>query len=130
MSNADARTRNESWGAVTGPGSGQDAPDHLARHVGQAVVAPVVMVGQALVIEPQQMEDRGVEIVDMDAVAAHADAEIVGSSVNGAGPDPRPGQPGRERGGRAVAFVPLSAILPRADVVLHHGGLGTSSATT
>ncbi|HEV7722795.1 MAG TPA: nucleotide disphospho-sugar-binding domain-containing protein, partial [Iamia sp.] len=29
---------------------------------------------------------------------------------------------------RAVGFVPLSGILPRADLILHHGGLGTSLA--
>ena len=49
------------------PGSRQDRSDDLARGVGQAVVAAVVGEGQPGVVEAQQVEDRGVQVVDVDA---------------------------------------------------------------
>jgi hypothetical protein len=36
-----------------------------ALHVGQAHVAPGKAVGQALVVEAEQVEDRGVQIMDV-----------------------------------------------------------------
>ena len=48
--------------------SGQDPFDHFAEDVREAVIAPLVLVGQSLVVNAQQMEDRGVEIVDVNAV--------------------------------------------------------------
>ena len=48
--------------------SGEDRLDHFPGHVGQAEVAAVVAVGQLLVVEAQQVQDRGVQVVDADAV--------------------------------------------------------------
>ena len=42
--------------------------DDLAVDVGQAKVAAGVPVGQPLVVEPQQVQDRGVQVVDVDLV--------------------------------------------------------------
>ena len=44
--------------------SGQDLLDHLAVHVGQAALDAVVVVGQLLVVEAEQVQDGGVEVVD------------------------------------------------------------------
>jgi len=35
-------------------------------HVGEAEIAAGVLVGEALVIEPQQVEDGGVQAVEVD----------------------------------------------------------------
>ena len=49
-------------------GSGEDAPDHFAGDIGEAEAAAVVGVGQPLVIDPEQVQDRRVQVVDVDGV--------------------------------------------------------------
>ena len=46
--------------------SGQDVPDDLPMHVGQPVVAALEAIGQLLVVQAQQVEDGGLEVVDVD----------------------------------------------------------------
>ena len=41
-------------------------PNHLSRHIRQPVVAAGVPIGQAFVIEPHQVQDRGMEVMDVD----------------------------------------------------------------
>lgn len=40
----------------------------LAGHVGQAEVSPGVPVGRLLVVKAREVEDRGVDVVDVDLV--------------------------------------------------------------
>ena len=47
------------------------------------------MVGEPLVVEAQQVQDRGVEIVDMDRVFDDVVGEIVGLAVDRARPASR-----------------------------------------
>ena len=60
--------------------------DDLARHVGQAEVAAVVAVGQLLVVEAEQVQDRGVQVVDADAVVDGLVADLVGLRRSGRRP--------------------------------------------
>ena len=60
----------------------QRFPDDPSVHVGQAEVSPCVAVRELLVIEAQQMEDRGVEVVNVHLVGRRGEAELVGGSVN------------------------------------------------
>src|SRR4051794_24035982 len=46
------------------PSSREDVVDHGAGDVGQAEVAAGVAEGQAFVVDAQQVQDRGVEVVD------------------------------------------------------------------
>ena len=55
---------------------------HLAVHVGQAEVAAGVAVGELLVVEAQQVQDRGVQVVDVDLVLHGLEAELVGGAVD------------------------------------------------
>ena len=41
---------------------------HRSVHVGQAEVAAGVAVGELFVVEAQQVQDRGVQVVDVDRV--------------------------------------------------------------
>ncbi len=50
--------------------SGQDVVQHVSVHVGQPVVTSGVTIGELLVIEAHEVKDRGMEIVDMDAVVS------------------------------------------------------------
>ena len=49
--------------------------------VGEAIVATGVAIGQPGVVETEEVEDRGVEVVDMDDVAGDVDPMLVGGPV-------------------------------------------------
>ena len=51
-------------------------------NVGQAEVAAGVTVGEPLVVEAEQVQDRGVQVVHVDAVLDGAEAELVGGAVD------------------------------------------------
>ena len=48
--------------------SGEDFVDHFAVHIGQPEVPPAEPVREFLVIEPQLMEDRGMQVVQQNRV--------------------------------------------------------------
>src|SRR5579883_2314460 len=83
----------------------QDPFDDLAGDVGEAVVAPLVLVGQPLVVDAQEMEDCGVEVVDVDAVGRDAVAEGIRRAKGDARLDPATGRPDGEASGVVVAAV-------------------------
>ena len=59
-------------------------------HVGEAEVAALETVGEFLVIEAEEVEERGVEVVDVDFVFDDAEAEFVGRAEDGAAFTPPP----------------------------------------
>lgn len=61
--------------------SGQDVFDNVSIDIRQAVVATLMEVGQSRVIHAHQVEDGGVEVVDMDAIGDGGEAEFVGFAV-------------------------------------------------
>src|SRR5579883_2273823 len=67
------------WTSVT---SGRQPSNHVAMDVGQPQVAAAVEVRQERMVEAQQMQDRGVQIVDLDLVLDGGLAEIVGRPVS------------------------------------------------
>ena len=69
----------------------------MAGDVGEAVVTAVVAVGELFVIEPEHVEDGGVEVVDVDLTFGDADAAVVGGAVDGATFDAGAGHQGRKR---------------------------------
>jgi len=76
---------------------GEDVVDDLGAtfgDIGEALVGTLEGVGEAGVIEAEQVEDGGVEIVDMYGVGFHAFAEGVGGAVDGAGAGAATGEPG------------------------------------
>ena len=64
----------------------QDRLDHVAGDIGQAEVAAVVAVGQLRVVEAEQVQDRGVQVVDADAVDDGLVADLVGLRRSGRRP--------------------------------------------
>lgn len=56
--------------------------NHSPGDVGQAVVATGVAVSQAFVVEAEKVQDRRVEVVNVDFVLHGAEAELVGHSVS------------------------------------------------
>ena len=58
--------------------SRQQLRHHLAMHVGQPEIAALETVGQLGVIEAEQVQQRGVQVVDVNAILDDVEAELVG----------------------------------------------------
>ena len=58
-----------------------DIRHDISVHIGQTEVAAGVAVGQLLVIQPQQVQDGGVEVVEVDLVFHRVVAVVVGGPV-------------------------------------------------
>ena len=82
---------------------GEDFADDLAGDVGQAEVAAAVAEGQALVVEAEEVEDRGVEVVHVDLVLHGLVPELVGRAEREAGLHAGAGEPDGEAVGVVVA---------------------------
>ena len=61
--------------------SGDDLRDHFAGDVGQAEPPAVVFISESFVIEPEQPEDRRVEVVDVHSIDHGMIADLVGFAV-------------------------------------------------
>ena len=85
---------------------------HPAVDVGQAEIAAGVAVGELFVVEAQQVQDRRVQIVDVDVVLDGREAELVGGAVDVAALHAAAGQPHREAVVIVVAAVDLAGIRP------------------
>ncbi len=59
-------------------------------HVGESEIAFLGAVGEAFVIEAEAVEQRGLDVVNVDGVLGDVVAEIVGGTVNEAGFDTAP----------------------------------------
>jgi len=79
--------------------SGEQFGDDLGlshAEVGQAVIAAGVRVDESLVVQPQGVQQRRLQIDDADLVLGSLIAKIVGAAVNVALLEATAGQPQRE----------------------------------
>lgn len=63
---------------------GQGAPGSPSPpygDVGEAEIASGMTVGEPFVVEAEEMENRGVEVVDVDLVPGDGEAEVVGLAL-------------------------------------------------
>jgi hypothetical protein len=65
------------------------------------------------VVEAEEVEDRGVEIVDVNSVLGRVEAEVVGLAQGDPGLDPATGQPHREG---------VGVVVPAVVAALNHRG--------
>lgn len=61
--------------------SSQDLFDHVSGHIGQAKVSPVVKISKFLVIQPEEVKDCGVNIVDGYRIRCRLEANLVSLPV-------------------------------------------------
>src|SRR6188474_1141051 len=54
--------------------------DHLPRHIGEPLVPPVVPKREPLVVDAEQVEDGGVDVVDVGFLLGGAQADGVGGA--------------------------------------------------
>ncbi len=72
---------------------------------GQALVEPLIAEREPLMVETQEPEHRGVEVVDVNGVLDDVVGELVGFAVDGPGPRPAAGHPHGEAAGMVIAAV-------------------------
>ena len=73
--------------------SGDDLFDHSAVHIGQPKISTAVAVGQFFVIQTHQMQDGGVQVVNMHFVFDSGETEFIRCTVSHAPLDASTGQP-------------------------------------
>src|SRR5688572_659965 len=67
--------------------------DHFPAHVRQAEIAPLKTVDQFLVVKPEEVQQRGMQVVNVDLVPGGVEPELVGLAESDAWFDPAAGQP-------------------------------------
>ena len=78
-------------------------------HIGQAKTAPLILERQPLVVDAQQVQDRCMEIVNVNGVLGDVVAVRIGRSVARAAFDTAPGHPHRE----AARMMVAAKVIPR-----------------
>ena len=68
----------------------QHFANHPAVHIGQPSLQAVVVEGESRVVEAQQPQDRGVQVVDCQHVFDRFMAELIGRAVREGAFDPAP----------------------------------------
>ena len=66
---------------------GKQRLDHFAMDVREAELTALEPVGEPLMIDPQLMQQRGMQIVDVDRVLHYIETELVRLAMAGAGLD-------------------------------------------
>lgn len=85
--------------------SGQNLFHEVSIDIGESVIAAEVTPGEFFVIEAELMQDRGVQIMQMDFAGDRAEAEVVGLAEGEAGFDAATGEPGAKALGLMLAAV-------------------------
>ncbi len=99
-------------------GTGTPELDNLADRLGafdahQLLVQAAVEVAQPVRIQPELMQDRGMEVLDVETVLDGVVAQLVGLADAGPALDPAAGHPHREAVGVMVATSPLGELRGR-----------------
>ena len=95
----------------------------MAVDVGEAEVAAGVVVGEAFVIEAEEVEDGGLEVVDVDFVLSDMEAEVIGLAV-GSGFDAA----ASHEGGEGLGVVVAASFATEGGVGFDHGGAAELAA--
>jgi hypothetical protein len=85
--------------------SSYNFPHDVSVNVGQAKIAAGIMKGELFVIETEQREQRGVQIVNVDGFFRGFEPEFIGGAMNGAALYAATGKPHRESVMVVVAAV-------------------------
>ena len=56
--------------------------DHVTVNIGEAEIATAVTEGELLVVHAQQVQDRGVQVVDVHAILDSVYAELIRGAVD------------------------------------------------
>lgn len=76
---------------------------HVPVDVGEPKVASIVAIGQALVIDSEQVKDRGVKVVHVDWIGDRSVSEVVGHAMGVSRFHPAAREPDGEGAGVVIA---------------------------
>ena len=62
--------------------SGEDFLNDLSVHIGKAEVTPLASKGQLLVIKTEEVQNRGVQVMDVNGILHRVEAEVVRRPVD------------------------------------------------
>src|SRR5437660_11157424 len=85
--------------------SDQDVLYNLPVHVGEAEIPALEAVGQLRVVDPQAVQDGGVQVMHMDGVVDDVVAEVVRLAIDQAPFDASAGHPNGEAARMMVTAV-------------------------
>ena len=97
---------------------GHDVFDHFAIDIGQPEVATSVSVGQTFVVDAEEVEDGGVEIVEVDFALDSTIAVFVGRSTGDATFYSSTGKEGGETVGVVTAAVAVDIAFAIGEVLV------------
>ena len=83
----------------------KDGLDHVAIDIGKAIIAAVVVIGKPRVVNAHEVQNCGVQVVDMDFVLNGVPAKLVGRSMHHAAFDAATCHPHRETERMMLAAV-------------------------
>ena len=99
-------------------GLGEQAAEHFAVHIAEAELAALVTVGEALVVDAEEVEDRRLPVVDVNGVFDDVVTEVVGLAVGDARFHAGADHPRAVCGAEVIAAVAVAF----GDVALHKNG--------
>src|SRR6476660_2812468 len=89
---------------------GNQLVDDLAVDVGEAEIAARIAIGETLVVKTHELQDGGVQVVDVHRILGGTEAEFVGRSVGLATFDAAAGEPDGETPVIVVTAVDLTGV--------------------
>src|SRR5262245_46939486 len=92
--------------------SGDDSMGHGSCHIREAEVAACEAIGESLVIEPHQVKNGRVQIVDVHPILNSMVAEFVRGAVDKAGLDAPSRHP--HRVAIRIVIAPIDTLRPRS----------------
>ena len=75
---------------------GKNIADHLTVDVGQTEITPGVAVGETLVVESEQVQEGGVQVMNAGRLLDRLETEVIGRSVSDPAANSTPSQPDAE----------------------------------
>lgn len=90
--------------------SGQNLLHEVSIDIGESVIAAEVTPGEFFVIAAELMQDRGVQIMQVDFAGDGAEAEVICFAVREARFDTTTGVPGSSSSISLAASLPLGGI--------------------
>jgi hypothetical protein len=101
------------WFPARPDSSGEDLSDDGAVHIGQPEFATAIRERQALVVDPKQMEQGGVQVVDMNAILLRIKTILIGRTPGNPRPNTRTSHPPGECVRVVIpTIIPLSGRRP------------------
>src|SRR5262245_43502075 len=83
--------------------------DHISEHVGEAEIAALVAIRQARMLQAEQVQDRGLQVVRVNRIFADVEAQLVRGAVCHAALEATAARENRKRE-RVVVAAQIGAV--------------------